>query len=1151
MQLDVRSCGTMNYLQTARSRRYQQQGQQQQQEEEEEEEDDEVGDEEVSRDSDGDDDGDAAAFEGLSSACGALLKKALVAQVSGQLETAVQVYLMTFKLHPAAAPKFRDEFMQVLKLHCGRLAEGGRAAQGVPLCRLAVSVLPHDTEALTLLGRMLFLAGEEAEARRQWQAALRTGAPDASCVEARESLDSVNARAVNRWHYRMINDAARNSSYADALQRAVHRRAPDDTAVLDIGAGTGLLAMYAARCAENSRVVACEMSGPMAEIARDVLSVNQMKNRVDLLSKHSDDVHVGADVSARVQVIVTETADCGLLGESMMPSLKRATQQLLAPGGQTIPCKADVHALLVHSPMLCSQARINDDALCGVVLPKAFSPAPLDPYLCEYLSETPHARLSEPFLALTIPFGPAAAGSDASLEGGAREPVFPQRTVDVAVTETGSLDAIVMWYDLWLDDAVGFSTSPLAAAEAALPPGLRQTTCWEQAVFVLQSSVRVVAGQTVRVTVVCEEETRLRWQVEVCGGAAHGEVNPTIGTCGGGRGSGGGHADERVQSRGSVGMAVADVGECGREAGGFEAIGRGMVVDFGERIISLLNDQGRNRKYLEALEAIVRKRAAVETQGNQRYTCLGSVFRDRSAAGPRAARVGAPGVHVLDLCQGWSVTSLLAIRAGAARVLVVDPPAETRAFDALVVANQASGRIEVWRDSTVEDAAEDGAIGVTRTRSAVHARPLPAPRPMSSSVSRKSVHERLIMMASRPAHQVHASGGWRGGSQGEGRGDGGKDVAAGGNLATQRAKESTKRASVFKWNAGKAVARKPGAGEAASVRAAGATIAAAMSDIPDACNLPRVDAATAAASNAAAASPPHTAMGKGGSSASSACSNRVGDLDGSVDGYAPICHTKLNGHLPRPLQPTPSSVVLSPEAGQALSESEAAGAPAVGAGPVPMDAWSGWDVLVVDAVDPGGMLRQGVLEDVRLASELILSQGATVVPAQLTVRCMCVESSQLLAENRVNPPAQGGLDVSLLDRYSVRSLMSLDLRHVALKALTPPADVLILELLALSEEYAYEYEWIALEDGRIDAIAYWFLIGWAEGVSATETLACGNGFAGAPIGQKLDVQPGDETPPHWRQAAWMLEEGVTVHKGSVVRVRVSCIGSYLSFKILS
>ena len=39
----------------------------------------------------------------------------------------------------------------------------------------------------------------------------------------------------------MINDAARNQSYEDALRRAVRRHAASDqVAVLDIGAGNGL-----------------------------------------------------------------------------------------------------------------------------------------------------------------------------------------------------------------------------------------------------------------------------------------------------------------------------------------------------------------------------------------------------------------------------------------------------------------------------------------------------------------------------------------------------------------------------------------------------------------------------------------------------------------------------------------------------------------------------------------------------------------------------------------------------------------------------------------------------------------------------------------------------------------------------------------------
>lgn len=56
-------------------------------------------------------------------------------------------------------------------------------------------------------------------------------------------------------------------------------------------------------------------------------------------------------------------------------------------------------------------------------------------------------------------------------------------------------------------------------------------------------------------------------------------------------------------------------------------------------------------------------------------------------------------VRVLDLCPGWSITSLLAARAGAARVLVMDPPEEGSAFDSVIAANGASSVVQVWRDA--------------------------------------------------------------------------------------------------------------------------------------------------------------------------------------------------------------------------------------------------------------------------------------------------------------------------------------------------------------------------------------------------------------------------------------------------------------------
>ena len=66
------------------------------------------------------------------------------------------------------------------------------------------------------------------------------------CVPARlqdKSADLVEA--VNDFHYAMINDHPRNEFYRECLRRAI---VPGESVVLEIGTGSGLLAMLAALC---------------------------------------------------------------------------------------------------------------------------------------------------------------------------------------------------------------------------------------------------------------------------------------------------------------------------------------------------------------------------------------------------------------------------------------------------------------------------------------------------------------------------------------------------------------------------------------------------------------------------------------------------------------------------------------------------------------------------------------------------------------------------------------------------------------------------------------------------------------------------------------------------------------------------------------
>ena len=55
----------------------------------------------------------------------------------------------------------------------------------------------------------------------------------------KENVRHLHEKMVDRWHFAMLNDVQRNSSYFRAILKAVRRS--QDCTVLDIGSGTGIL----------------------------------------------------------------------------------------------------------------------------------------------------------------------------------------------------------------------------------------------------------------------------------------------------------------------------------------------------------------------------------------------------------------------------------------------------------------------------------------------------------------------------------------------------------------------------------------------------------------------------------------------------------------------------------------------------------------------------------------------------------------------------------------------------------------------------------------------------------------------------------------------------------------------------------------------
>ena len=82
----------------------------------------------------------------------------------------------------------------------------------------------------------------------------------------------------------------RNTAFQNAIARAAARRAPQT--VLEIGTGSGLLAMVAARLPQISHVFTIEANPDLAKLARKIVDLNRLSAKITVVPAVSTQVTV-------------------------------------------------------------------------------------------------------------------------------------------------------------------------------------------------------------------------------------------------------------------------------------------------------------------------------------------------------------------------------------------------------------------------------------------------------------------------------------------------------------------------------------------------------------------------------------------------------------------------------------------------------------------------------------------------------------------------------------------------------------------------------------------------------------------------------------------------------------------------------------------
>lgn len=141
-------------------------------------------------------------------------------------------------------------------------------------------------------------------------------------------------------HILMLNDKERTECFIEAIKETVK----ENDVVVDLGTGTGILAVAAAR-AGASRVYAIE-AGEMADVAQAVFEANGVAEKITLIRGWSTQI----ELPEKADVIVSETIGNDVFAERILQTMKDARNRFLKKGARFIPSKVTSYTLPVTIP---------------------------------------------------------------------------------------------------------------------------------------------------------------------------------------------------------------------------------------------------------------------------------------------------------------------------------------------------------------------------------------------------------------------------------------------------------------------------------------------------------------------------------------------------------------------------------------------------------------------------------------------------------------------------------------------------------------------------------------------------------------------------------------------------------------------------------
>lgn len=349
------------------------------------------------------------------------------------------------------------------------LHKRGQWADAIASYKLALSVSPNNVLVMNNLAVTMADAGQQDEALEMFNQVLRLQPRN---IDVQHQIRRLSSAIVPFWHIAMMNDQPRNDAFEAAIKRAIEKKGTA-AQILDIGSGSGLLSMMAARAGATS-IVTCETVPVIARTAVDIVADNGYEDQVKVVAKKSQDIVVGKDIEKRADILISEVLSSDLLAEHAIDTFEDAHMRLLGDDAIIIPRATTALGCLVQSDTLADYSHVKTASGFNVSRFNALAPhrVPLHGTMTDW------TRLSDDVELVSVDF---------------TQPKLPgaKRKISLPVSASGRATGVVQWMRIDLIDDITFSNHPDDYHDGG----------WLQVLHTFPQPIDVVAGQTIELVV--------------------------------------------------------------------------------------------------------------------------------------------------------------------------------------------------------------------------------------------------------------------------------------------------------------------------------------------------------------------------------------------------------------------------------------------------------------------------------------------------------------------------------------------------------------------------------------------------------------------------------------------------------------------------